>query len=162
MALQKNLNFSMPTASATKSAGVVYDLNLLTGYTEKNKVPTNIVYMNNTSSRDCPMQLEFRNVQDTKPVSTRIKSQYVSKNCKSAVGSVVGEAMVIQTDSADPQYRVDSPISVKIEIKANNDGIATAADVRAVLDMVYSMTIDKANNSLIEAILSGCPTHADV
>lgn len=161
MGFVKTLNFTMPSTAAAKAIQL-YDLGIPTGYTCTEDIPTSLNWQNDTSDKSCPMTINYRNVQSNKPVSSRVTSQYVDKNARSATGTAVVEAIMQMTNTDDPTFRRDSVAKCEIRFSENLDGIWDAASELKLISLAVSALYGTDGASLLSKMLIGTPKAVNV
>lgn len=164
MAKTASFSFTNKTATTYKTISL-YDMGELTNYGKK-VTSSRADYLNTqASSPDAREKFTFysgavRSVPCSIDVAYPSQKRLASKDSNSKINEgvkygILYEAILTETDSSDPKYRVDRPVRIQLDMMHEDAGTTTTALLQEVLGRVYSLLETAAGNSRIPELRGG-------
>lgn len=126
------VKFGFTNTAADTFNIVPVDVKAASNYAVTQDEPTELVSSNKTAPIDQPEILTYR-CQDLKTVNLAMKNMYPPTITTGVQYVVKLDELASLTDSTDPSFRVDLPISAYLTIRHNKSGYVTSDMVASVV-----------------------------
>lgn len=153
MALTSAFLFTNKTQAAHKSIQL-YDLGI-NNYGAPETAKSETRYPNMTDQTSLRSEYIKYTHKEGKVVDSSLKPQYPSKAKSTELYGVYTEDMLVTTDSNDPTFEVDNPITIRTIICHDNDRFVTADKVEEVLARHISAFYNVDGTSKIANLMQG-------